>query len=412
MKSKSLLTMLAAMLFMVATAVHATAATVEITFQTYPLGHPYGDGMRLLIDEFNSMQSEIHVTQLADNADTTDKFLVMHAGGATPDVVWHHLTGDFVQANGLIPLNRYLEFSNIDDWVPRTTQFNQYDGEIYGVPYGLLGQPVILYNRDMLQARGVPDPTEGWTWSNLESSARALTQDTSGDGEPDVFGFDMGPWFWFLPFMVTNDTWLYDGERWFPNRERAEEALTFHTRLAQEQLSPNAAGRGLSSFLNGGAAFFAAASRNVEFFRGDSAPFETAAIHFPMNRSRGIVLSSRSFHLGNTGDQTRQDAAWKFVRWALEPEQQVTFFWASSLLPSRLSALQLAAPEIEERDPLLLSFVNEVSSHGYPYPSVPAFGQVIAITYEWAQKAVSGEVPPRTAMENIVRLSNAISPKE
>ncbi len=405
---KSLVSLIAATLFLIASAGLVAAAPVEVTFQTYPLGHPYGDGMKLLIDEFNRMQSEVYVTQIADNSDLPDKFLVTHAGGATPDIVWHHLTGDFVQADGVIPLNRYLEFAGIEDWVPRTTQFNQQDGSIYGVPYGLLGQPVILYNQEMIQARGVPAPTEGWTWADLESMSRVLTRDTSGDGEPDIFGFDMGPWFWFLPFLVTNDTWLYDGERWFPNRERAEEALAFHTRLAQEGLSPNGAGRGLSSFVNGGAAFLAGASRNVELFRDGEAPFQAGAIHFPVNRSRGIVLSTRSFHLGNTGDPARQDAAWKFIRWALEPQQQMTFFWASNLLPSRLTALQLAAPDIEERDPLLIAFVNEVSSYGYPYPSVPAFGRVISITYEWAQKAISGEVPPRTAIENIIQLSNAL----
>lgn len=56
--------------------------------------------MKRLIDTFNAAQEEVHVSQIADNSDSPDKFLVMHAGGATPDIVWHHLTGDFVQVTG------------------------------------------------------------------------------------------------------------------------------------------------------------------------------------------------------------------------------------------------------------------------------------------------------------------------
>lgn len=167
-------------------------------------------------------------------------------------------------------------------------------------------------------------------------------------------------------------------------------------------------GGGIASFLQGEAAFFAAASRDVELFTRGEAPFQAQAIHFPVNLSRGIVLSIRSFHLGNTGDTSRQDAAWRFVLWALEPQQQAAFFWDSALLPSRLSALQAIGPEVEARSPLMLSFVSEVSLYGYPYPSVQAFGQVIAITYEWAQKAIRGEVTAQAAMENIVRLTSAI----
>ena len=71
------------------------------------------------------------------------------------------------------------------------------DGQ-YAMPFNK-SQMVLYYNVDMFKDAGIAVPT---TWEDWAAAAKALTKDTDGDGEPDVYGIvfadnlstDIAPW--------------------------------------------------------------------------------------------------------------------------------------------------------------------------------------------------------------------------
>ncbi len=398
------LTILSMTLALVVGAATVSFAQTKITFMGFIPPHQYGNGFQVLVDEFNSIQSEVEVELQGNSSPST--LLPLHAGGLTPDLIYDHLTEQYLRQGVLAPIDQFVERSGITDWIPGTMQWHTYDGHLYGAPYGLLGQRLILYDRDRFAENGVSEPQEGWNWNDLESRARRLSRDTDGDGQNDVFGFDMAPSWFFWPALINNGSVLYDGERWFPHLDRTVEAIEFMTMLAREGIMAPDGGR-FQNFHDRRTAISAASSRDTQLYVDDPPAFEVGAIHFPVQRSRGIIVTPRAFYLGNTNDPVKQAAAWKFVRWALEPEQQVKFLIHGSLLPSTLAGMQAVGPYIMENDPLLLPFANEIAAHSYPYPFVANFSNASAYTTEWMNKALAGDVSPREAAEQITHLTNA-----
>jgi multiple sugar transport system substrate-binding protein len=67
------------------------------------------------------------------------------------------------------------------------------DGGTYGLPW--IAQPVVVYyNRALLEAAGLEEPSPDWTWDDFMTYATTLTQDTDGDGEVDQWGFINNSW--------------------------------------------------------------------------------------------------------------------------------------------------------------------------------------------------------------------------
>ena len=62
---------------------------------------------------------------------------------------------------------------------------------------------------------------------------------------------------------------------------------------------------------------------------------------------------TRSLWVLNQRPEEEQEAAWSFIRWLMEPQQQAEWFAGSGYLPVRLSALDLpAAQDVIARYPL------------------------------------------------------------
>ncbi|MDI9636028.1 extracellular solute-binding protein [Geitlerinema splendidum] len=82
---------------------------------------------------------------------------------------------------------------DLSDYYPGILAVNEYDGNVYGLPW--IAQPVVVYfNRGLFDAAGLDYPQDGWTWNDFTDLATALTQDTDGDGTTDQWGFTNNGW--------------------------------------------------------------------------------------------------------------------------------------------------------------------------------------------------------------------------
>jgi multiple sugar transport system substrate-binding protein len=147
-----------------------------------------------VIAGFEATHPKIKIRQLISLGDAgyDTKLLTMVAGGIPPDLF--HVT----QAN--FPFYATKDFClSVDDFLRAErgefVEEHLYAPVLNGMRFGgkLLGLPgdlspiVMLYNQDMFDQYKVPYPREDWNWDDLLETCKALTHDTNGDGEPDVF---------------------------------------------------------------------------------------------------------------------------------------------------------------------------------------------------------------------------------
>jgi sn-glycerol 3-phosphate transport system substrate-binding protein len=121
---------------------------------------------------------------------------------------------------------------------------------------------------------------------------------------------------------------------------------------------------------------------------------------------------SRSFWIMNARPQEEQDAAWKFIKWFSEPEQQAEWFAGSGYLPVRNSAYDLpAAKEIITKYPPFQIpadlFPKTATTTAALGPLLGPIRQVHDGVTDAIESMVSGNASPDEAMEAAVKTGNA-----
>lgn len=167
--------------------------TVELVYQDWATTWfpPMVDEMMPI---FNQEHPNISVSYVPQPDDVDVKLLAQMVAGEAPDIMfgcctWFPIIAQKGQLLDLRPYTQNLDQSLIDDFDP--AQYNAFfleDGTQYAVPkyHGALA---LFYNKDLFDEYGVAyPPAEGWTLEEYQAAMEALTVDTDGDGETDIWG--------------------------------------------------------------------------------------------------------------------------------------------------------------------------------------------------------------------------------
>ncbi len=91
------------------------------------------------------------------------------AAGTEADVFY----ADIFWIDSLMKTGKLLA---LDDYMAKTgtKKAFSYNGKVYGIPkdFNTLG---LVYNKDLFKAAGVAEPTNDWTWTDLQTAAKKLT---------------------------------------------------------------------------------------------------------------------------------------------------------------------------------------------------------------------------------------------
>jgi multiple sugar transport system substrate-binding protein len=176
------------------------------------------------IADFATKYPEIKIEgELVPEEGMGEKILTQLAGGAAPDMTYFNNTPLplYASQNVLIPLDDYAERDAAtfqpEDFFPGPLGFLSYEGKVYGYPY-YSGPWMIIYNKDIFEARGVPTPdtfaegyqddSDEWTWENLRSLAEQVA---SGEGMDRIWGYQIT-----RSLEVSVNTWMaaYGAKPW------------------------------------------------------------------------------------------------------------------------------------------------------------------------------------------------------
>jgi multiple sugar transport system substrate-binding protein len=162
-----------------------------------------------VVAAFNEQNSDINVEVIdIASSDYTQKLSIMLNGGSELDTFFvkdADTTKSLFDKGQIEVLNSYIEKDDFDltEYNGLTKNFTFDDGNIVGLP-ARSDWYVMYYNKNIFDAAGIEYPSNDWTWTEFEETAKKLT---SGTGSQKTYGALIHTW----QAMVIN--WgVQDGE--------------------------------------------------------------------------------------------------------------------------------------------------------------------------------------------------------
>jgi len=328
----------------------------------------------------------------------------MKAAGTMPDVVsfdyQHQRASALFEQGWFVDLTDLMARDGIlqDDFFPGAWYHQVLDGRVFPMPFAgsSVGEMIIVYNRDHFNQAGLAYPDSAWTWDEYDRIIRALTRDTSGDGEPDRYGV-------LYPHMQRYYMWV-----WSNGGEIVSQDLT-RSRLHE----PEAVG-GLEWIVNQRVQFGAAHPQlsGAPFRAGQVASMGLFSLEFALRNQldfdwsftglphgpAGAINRTGSHLLAISADSTKRDAAWTFVKWLVSDEAQRLLSIELRYAVPSLKSVALA-DDFRYIDRAPYDFSPAFFHDARPVPPIP--GTFHATVDRTLRKAWTGEISVQNAMEEI-----------
>jgi multiple sugar transport system substrate-binding protein len=208
---------------------------------------PTGGAVKALTEDLIPMFEEetgikVEATYVAHDALTQKAMTEFVSGTPTFDVIQFETSWGGRYSPFLEDLTPYLEVAgdayDEADILAAARNMGIAEGKTVGLPYRVIGR-FLHYRTDLFEEAGLEPPQ---TFAELVEVAQALTQDTNGDGEIDIYGFGFlgkqgfGNAYEFGTFLFGSGGawWNLDTCEILFNDETAVEALQFYSDLRNE----------------------------------------------------------------------------------------------------------------------------------------------------------------------------------
>lgn len=322
---------------------------------------------RTLIDAYHERSGgdRVELVEASDRADLIARLSTSIAGGAPPDVflINYRYYGQFAAKDAIRPLDDRLGAGpaqlDATELYPEALEAFQWQGRQLCLPQNV-SSLVVYYNRALFERFGVPEPRPGWTWNDLVTTAQAMTRDARGlpiqGGETDAaspvatWGLGVEP----TLIRIAPFVWSAGGD--IVDDPDAPTRLTFDNPVAREALrqfidlrvaygvvptdQEVEAQDDETRFANGGLAMLLSSRRLTPTLRAvDDLDWDVAAL--PVHQEPAGILHSDGYCV--TSASEREEAAWRFVRFALGPDGQRIIAGTGRTVPSNMAVSRSAA---------------------------------------------------------------------
>jgi sn-glycerol 3-phosphate transport system substrate-binding protein len=244
-----------------------------------------------------------------------------------------------------------------DAFIPAVRAFYSDEPGLMSMPFNT-STAIVYYNADLFDAAGLGAPGPKWTSGQFLETCEIL----QAAGVPYCVSFASNGWY-FEQVLANSGGLYFDENNGRTGRARGVkfdqepgvEVFTFLAGLIQEGYAPNV---GTSDYESAGpffgeqAAMLFNSTAGVQIVESNS-EFEfgtTFMPHIDSSEWNGVVIGGASLWLIESGDPKADAAAWEFMRFLADLEQQKAWHANTGYFPTRLDALD---------DPELLEFWQE-----------------------------------------------------
>lgn len=327
----------------------AEEVTDEVTLEFW---HAMGGNLGELVDElvarFNDSQDGIVVnaTYQGSYDDTYNALLAAFDSGEEPNIIQNFdlASQTMLDTGRLIPAYELMDADGYDDsiFVPAVRDYYSDESGMVALAFNS-STPLLYYNVDMFEEAGVEPLSGSLSFSEFWEVCEELL---AADVAPYCFSF--GQVGWYFEQILANSGGLYfnenNGRTGRPtevlfNDELGVEVFTFLTELIEAGFAPNLGSTWTesdSTFTTGQAAIMIDSTSDVSIIENSDFPVGTAFIpHADSAERNGVIIGGAALWLIDSGDADANAAAWEFMKFMAEPEQQITWHEGSGYFPVR-----------------------------------------------------------------------------
>ena len=328
------------------------AAMADGDVVTLEFWHAMSGNLNELVDElvaeFNASQDGVVVNATFQGSydDTYNALLAAFDAGGVPNIVQNFdlASQTMIDTGRLVPAWQLMEADGYDSTIFVDAVRDYYSDENGMVAMAFNSStPLVYYNQDMFDAAGVEMPEGSMTFSQVVELCDALMA-----AEVAPYCLTFGQVGWFFEQILANSGGLYfnenNGRTARPteaifNSEEGVEVFTFLTDLIANGYAPNLGSTWTdtdSTFLTEQAAMIMDSTSDVSLIENAEFNVGTAYIPHSDNSERnGVIIGGAALWLLDSGDEAINDAAWQFMKFLAEPEQQISWHTGSGYFPVR-----------------------------------------------------------------------------
>lgn len=381
----------------------------EVRLRLWAMGNE-GTNVPALIPAFERLNPGVRVSvQPLPWTAAHEKLLTAYAGDSLPDVAQIGNTWvSELSAIGALSPTPASAADLLTDQFPAVLETNEIGGQAMATPW-YVDTRLIFHRTDLLNRAGY-DAVPG-DWAEWKRAMHAVKR-VAGEGNYAIL-LPVNEFEQLLTFGLQGDEPLLRDEATRGNFSSPGfvAALAFYKSLFDEQLAPLVSATQISNvwteFARGYFSFYFSGPWTIGDFR-NRLPSETkwATAGVPGPRGPGASAPGGS-SLAVFKSSPHQDAAWKLVRYLLQPDVQVAFNELTGNLPARESAW--TAPAIAN-DPLLQPFKGQLA-RAEAVPKAPEWERIVTEMQIVAERMVRGQFTPEAAAAEIDRRADRLLEK-
>lgn len=309
------------------------------------MGGPLGRRLTEMIDDFNKLHPEGEVRGVhMGSYDVLAQKLMGAIASSDPPVIaqmYESWTDQFLRAGELVPLTEFVRAEpafNLDDFFPVFIEDNTYDTLLVTLPFNK-SVPVFYYNTELFDAYDIDSfPVD---WAEFRQVCLRIRE---GGVWPTSWPLDV--WY-FSTMLYQQGGILFDEANRKPafNSPEGTGVIEYLTALVRDSLFYlNPGFQRQDEFLSGNVVMIPASIVSWAFMKG-KVQFEIGVAPFPQGKVQAIVIAGTNIGMFNKASRAEKELAWEFIKWFLQPENQMRWTEASYYLPTRRSVTKTEAYE-------------------------------------------------------------------
>ena len=350
---------------------------VTITFW-HSMNAANRDALEALTARFNGAQDDVVVELVfqGNYADSLNKFIASLPSGNVPAIIQMHdiATQLLIDSREVAPIQDFVDREDFDlsDFEPRLLDYYRIGDRLYSMPFNV-SNPVLLYEKNSFREAGLDPEKPPQTLEELtEYSRKLVKRDSQGNVTRSGVALEINPALFEQMLASAGALYVNNGNgrddrpteavfngpegkaiyQWW--HDMVESGLAFNVGR-----NPTGADH-LLAVGNGRAAMtiaYSSALRSVlnaieEGAGPAGVELAVAPMPAPQSANGGMIVGGASLWIIKKRPEAEQEAAWKFIRFLVEPAQQAEWYAGTGYLPIRHQAYEEpAAREVEVRYP-------------------------------------------------------------
>ncbi len=336
------------------------AAPVTIHFW-HAMNGPLGAMVQKLVSEFN--QTHTNIVVKADYAgsysETLSKTIAAVKGGNPPDLVQIYDIGTqmMIDSGVIVPIQKFIDQDktfDVNTLIPQVRGYYTVGGKLYSMPFNS-SNPVIYYNKTLFEKAGLNPNDPPTTWEGFKEVAKKLTV-KNADGKTVQYGFTSGLVGWFFEqYMAVQNALMFNNENGRAGRATKSafdspaglRVFNFWNDMVQSGVMING-GPGWDNangiFASQKAAMLLDSTSDVGMMlrQAKEGHFELGVMALPHPAGvpyGGVIIGGASIWMINTHNTMKEKAAWEFLKWLEQTEQQVQWSEGTGYFPINKNSL-------------------------------------------------------------------------